>query len=299
MSELIDGWNWGFLIVSIFLVVLHFLAEPLRWYYYDKRKTDRALGCYINVFNLSAVLSYFLPAKLGLPSRYFLLRNFAKLDTSEIAGRMLLDAIIYYGLWAFAALLSLFVLPANIGLNQNIKILVIVITVSFGVLLLVLGWKSVRLFGKSTITFNKSRGRIFQEINHRLLEQPPKTLAIVVSVVFADIFFQGLRHMAFLEFIGQSSTGNIIFPITAIAIFCGLLSMMPMGLGGYDGSLVLLLGAVGIPLDDSLQVIMINRIMSIGVAAMLGLLASRMLHTKLLNLRKEIDSLKSVFNQPD
>ncbi|MFO1423621.1 MAG: lysylphosphatidylglycerol synthase domain-containing protein [Candidatus Competibacteraceae bacterium] len=299
MLELIIGLNWGFLIISIFFVALHFLAEPLRWYFYDTRKIDRRLGCYINVFNLSAVLSYFLPAKLGLPSRYFLLRNFSKLETSEIAGRMLLDGIIYYGIWAFSALLSLFLLPINIGLSRNIKVFVILISVLFAVLLSMVGWKTVRHFGKSKINFSKSKMRIFHEINHRLLEQSPKVLVIAVSLVLADIFSQGLRHMAFLEMIGQSYPFNIVFPITAIAIFCGLLSMMPMGLGGYDGSLVLLLGVVGIPLDDSLQVIMINRVMSICVAAVFGLLASRMLHTNLLNLRKEIDCLKSSFKQPN
>ena len=62
--------------------------------------------------------------------------------------------------------------------------------------------------------------------------------------------------------------------IGIVATFAGIVSGLPMGLVGYDATLVALLALVGVPLDQALLVALVNRGLNLGAAALLGVPAT-------------------------
>ena len=96
---------------------------------------------------------------------------------------------------------------------------------------------------------------------------------INVLLLFSDILFYGIRHTFILKGLGiQCSLISISF-VVAISIFAGFVSLMPLGLGAYDLSLVFLLTLLDVPRELALVVPIINRIVMIGVGLILGLIS--------------------------
>ncbi|KRB39514.1 hypothetical protein ASD82_10915 [Rhodanobacter sp. Root179] len=62
--------------------------------------------------------------------------------------------------------------------------------------------------------------------------------------------------------------------IGIIATFAGIVSGLPMGLVGYDATLVALLTLVGVPPEQALLIALINRALNLASAAMLGIPAA-------------------------
>jgi uncharacterized membrane protein YbhN (UPF0104 family) len=93
------------------------------------------------------------------------------------------------------------------------------------------------------------------------------------AIVFADIISNVLRHWALLAMLGYHLAWDTLFVITSVSIFAGLASLMPAGLGGYDAVLVLLLVKSSIPLEAAILVTVFNRMGTILVSAVLGVIA--------------------------
>ena len=89
-------------------------------------------------------------------------------------------------------------------------------------------------------------------------------------LLFSDIFFYGIRHSLILAGLGVQCSIFDVTLIVAISIFAGFISLMPLGLGGYDLSLVFLLTLIDVPKELALAVPVINRIVMIGVGLILG-----------------------------
>jgi uncharacterized membrane protein YbhN (UPF0104 family) len=77
-----------------------------------------------------------------------------------------------------------------------------------------------------------------------------------------------------------------IFVITSISIFTGLISMMPMGLGGYDITIVLLLTQASVPLEVAIIIPIFNRIGTIFISILFGLRAAYYLSINPFKLEK-------------
>ena len=89
-------------------------------------------------------------------------------------------------------------------------------------------------------------------------------------LLFSDILFYGIRHSLILIGLGVQCSLVSVTLIVAISIFAGFVSLMPLGLGGYDLSLVFLLTLIGVPKELAMVVPLINRMVMIGVGLILG-----------------------------
>jgi len=62
-----------------------------------------------------------------------------------------------------------------------------------------------------------------------------------------------------------------VFVITTVSIFTGMISMMPMGLGGYDAMLVLLLMQYSIEPEYAVSIAIINRLTILFISIVSGI----------------------------
>ena len=245
----------GVLFPLLFLYACHFFAEPIRWVAYtwqiqEQGKFVRIFAC----FNITALLSYSLPLKLGLPLRLFLLRHFMKLKGKQIIQLMTLDGFFNLASWSIIALLLIISIPEINAyysgfLNPDLLLLALI------GLALILLW-CLRLKGWLPL-------EAFRTV-------PGHIMLLILFTLTVDVLLYGIRHLLITQALGVDIPPYIIFVISIVAVFAGIISTLPMGLGAYDVSLVALMGLYGVDIEMALIVAFSNRLGMILTSIMLG-----------------------------
>lgn len=275
------------LALFLFWVVAHFFAEPLRWRCYRRDADGRGAAPYFQIFFLCAFVSLTAPLKLGLPARAALLRWKAHLDFTTITALMALDGMLYYGGWALSALAAV-VWLSYAGDWQSLGWTLLALSVLVA-LALVLRRRRRLQEGAAEVPGDKWARR-WRDLRGVCAALRPRVLLLAALIVAADIFTQVMRHDALLAMFGDHLPRPQLFAIVALSFFAGLASLMPLGLGGYDVTLVYLLVQAGVPAHAGVAIVVANRLGSVAVSAVLGSWGGWMLGVSPLRtawLRKE------------
>lgn len=270
-----DIWNPGALHLSAtasalavaaawMVTLLHFVMEPWRWkvaYLPDSENPDGWKKVRDSLY-CTAFATYLLPFKLGLPLRVALLRGSARLDLGYIGAVLALDGLISLAAWSVLAGVCVWVAalrwqpPAYVWLAG-----------AFGVV----GLGAALFFQRSL------RGRLAARWREAMtaFARPWLRIAKASMIVALDILSYGVRH-ALLVLLVTGNPADMLpgAAIGIVATFAGIVSGLPMGLLGYDATLVALLGVAGVPVEHALFVALINRGLNIGSAVLLGVPAS-------------------------
>ena len=84
--------------LAIYAVLMagHFAAEPARWRLLFWDSCSWQFPKWFHLHNVTALLSYLLPAKLGIPLRLGLIKQQTQLAMSTVLAGLGMDAVIYY-----------------------------------------------------------------------------------------------------------------------------------------------------------------------------------------------------------
>ena len=209
-------------------------------------------------FNVTALLSYSLPFKLGLPIRLFLLSHTLRLGHTVIMRLMAVDAVLTLCCWTALALLLLFMLPAVAAfLLQRVDPLVLALMLAAALLL------------AAVLLWHKGRSLLAA-----LQSTPPRLVLWVCASLAVDILLYGVRHATLADLMQLDIDSHQVFVIGIVATFAGIVSTLPMGLGAYDGTLVALLALYGIDIEAALLVAIANRLGMILTSIVLGVPSS-------------------------
>lgn len=251
------GLAW--LAVAFALVMVHYIAEPLRWRVLFPGTAP--MTTWVSVFGLTALVSYVLPFKLGIPLRVYFLRLKMQLSLASVTGAMGLDALIYYGGWLLAGASGFVLLARRISLFDVPLAAVVAVSV-LGVL--AGAWVVPRML-RAIRRFD-----LHYRITAVLAQFTPARIALIGSIVMADILCQLLRHGALAQALDIPVGVIAIGALTAFAILAGLLIFTPMGLGGYDAIMLAGLVQFGAPFSSALILVLLNRLLTIAAAALIG-----------------------------
>jgi len=256
-------------VLALIFVIPHFLAEPLRWRAYTKGKSDNNFLRLFKTFSFCAFASYMLPFKLGIPVRLYLLRKVANLSLPFIMKYMVVDSGVYYLCWFLSALIAILVGVDISNINYiGVKPFLLIITVLVSILIAV-----------SFIKLDAAGG--YLNLIHKFITNIKKLIAYLSSVNNSVITYCALisiidiagiimRHYFILLIVGADISFIMVAAITCISFFIGLVSMMPMGLVGYDVTIIILLQQASLPLEMAILVPVINRSLTIACAVTLG-----------------------------
>ncbi len=249
----------GMLLIALALTVGHFYAEPARWRLaYVREKSWQSTR---DLFFATSLASYLLPFKLGIPLRLVLSSRVLAIGASRLATVVAIDTAVTLAAWGSIALVaggkSAVDLLSGVALRSQ-TLWVAGGAVALALLALCLGrvrravytlWTSVR--------------------------ESPKEVVAALALAMIDVLSYGPRHAAIAIAIGLSpDRWGVWASCGIVATFAGIASGMPMGLVGYDATLMLLLGATGVDSSQALIIVAINRVMSIASAVLLGLPAA-------------------------
>lgn len=277
LAEVLHRIDPTYLVPVLLLTALHFGAEPSRWQVYARgigSGRPSSFAELFHIFSLTAMLSYLLPIKLGIPLRLALLKARLHLPLSLTSALLVLDGLIYYAAWAVVALLGVLavarsgLVPRPVGEGIVYGLITTVALLTLWLLVIRL---APSLVPRTLIERLRRSSRQVATLTPRSVAAAMPSVSVIVLV---DIAGQVFRHWAIIAMFSQSLPLAYVFAATTVAVFSGLISLLPMGIGAYDAILVLLLAAVRVPADIGLMVVLTNRFSSLAVSIALGALAS-------------------------
>lgn len=264
------------LCLYLVFVVIHFLSEPLRWNLYLSFPSS-SIKLLTQIFSLTAFSTYILPLKLGLPLRLWLLKSHTSQSISTLTGLMLFDGLLYYCMWGISVLITLPGIQHIIHNNLIPYRTLVLSVIFFFVFTLTILFFLARKTRSAASPHNATKASRISQLRKllvnfskqsRLLGKKTVILGIVICTI--DILSHVFRHWALLTFLGQDIALPVIAAISCLSLFAGLITMMPMGLGGYDVTLVLLLTQVGVSSEIAVAIPVLNRLGNIMVSTLLG-----------------------------
>ena len=270
LRSVLTGKSWSLVALLVLAVVMHFLLEPLRWYAYvlqgdSTRATDAArFEAVFAVLSATALLSYSLPFKLGLPTRIYLIREYLGLASQRIIFFLTVDGVISIATWAiFGGVSFVYLLPRMVLQS------VVVYAVAGVIVLLLLLFFARRLVRK-----------LLQPLRSRDFSISSRALAFCSSVVVLDVVGYGIRHLAIFLVLDIPVSYAEGFLIGVLSVFAGIASTLPLGLGAYDATLVFLLASQGVALELAGLTPIINRTLNLLSSIVFGALGSALLVRK-------------------
>ena len=254
--------------IALSLVVFHFLLEPARWSFYlskqVKQNAEILFPQCFKIFSVTALTTYTLPLKLGIPIRMYLFKRILHLDLTQSLQLVTVDAIFVLGCWLLVSLpVAVLFIPSFQEFTGLIELLIILAGLGSVALVLIL----------KTNKFQNLIAR-FSKLDWKALMGSPAALAIPIAFVLTDIASYGFRHMFLIEAMQIDIHWATLFWIGILATFVGIASTLPLGLGAYDATLVLLLASHAVPAETSILIAALNRILNFTVSLILGALAS-------------------------
>jgi len=240
----------------------HFLMEPWRWLacYLPALKETAARGRLRDTFFATALASYLLPFKLGIPLRLGLLHRQSGLAIRFLGVIIAIDGAVSALVWAVITATAAWVLAVHWSPPWY---------------LLVAG-SAIVVLGAILLRAQKG-GRAIVHIKEALLQldRPLIRLLKATSILSMDVLSYGVRHAALLVLItGEPSRALLGALAGIVATFTGIISGLPLGLVGYDATLIALLSLSGISTSQAVAVVLFNRLLNLGCAALLGLPAA-------------------------
>jgi len=244
----------------------HFLAEPCRWFIYTKKISGNSFKKYFYIFSFTALASYLLPFKLGLPFRIFLLQKMENLTAGLVMAILAVDGLIYYAGWGIAALLGI-IYGASAYLSSQKFGVIFGLLIICAIILPLFFYKISEYFPDKISSKLGNIKQTLSVVRNLSISQYIFNFLIVISDIFSQIF----RHYVIFMFLGAFISLTHVAIIVCISIFAGIISMMPMGLVGYDATLILLSQKFGVSLEQALLIPLINRFISLSLSTILGI----------------------------
>ena len=269
ISKLPSNMQLTYVPLLFFSMFIHYLLEPLRWYFYIGKVYKLNYKRMFSIFSLTALVSYLLPMKMGLPIRIFLLRTKAGMSFIQSSSILIVDGLINYSCWGIATTISLVLLIKHDLFKINFVFIVVVL---IAVLTIYFIWKKSRAVIPINVNINTEKiGNKKNSIRHLISNLNLSTILKSMLVMPIDIGSHVVHHWAIFSMLGINLEWSAVFTITTVSIFTGLISMMPMGLGGYDAMLILLLTQYSIAPEHAISIAIINRLTSFCISIFTGI----------------------------
>jgi len=302
---LISGISVSDILASLFalqlwqlflLVVVFFIATGL--HISSRKYLLYALGSHCGLKNITYIhfstlaAHYSTPVKIGIPVAIYLFDKIENIEYSKSTAMLLLEIGISTSLCGLIALVGI---PAILGVSLNNVMVIIVIA---GLSLLILFFVTTYLYKKSSK-------------HYRLLDYLFKTIAAMRSVALSKMaiylllslllrLVDAINIFLLCWFFLEELTLWQSVVTTSTAFFIGTISMIPMGLGSRDISILLLLNHYNISSESAILIVTLQRVLTTGLSFILGIYCGSVLGLKNAKLSKtEFNKQENPINPGD
>lgn len=228
------------------------------------------------VLTASMPANYTTPTKLGIPIRILLYKRFLAIPYSVGTASIALETVIGLGITLIIAFIGAFHLLQAYVLGIQLLLVFMLLVV---ITLLLIKFVGVFFFLRDRVS-----GKLFQRFagfwiafKESIKATSFSALCGVVLLLFIRIFVRVIVTYVILGIFSYQISILELLYIQSIAGIISMISMLPMGLGAQELSIVALLTSVGIPPDAGALIALIERGMWTLVPFVLGLISANRL----------------------
>jgi uncharacterized membrane protein YbhN (UPF0104 family) len=248
---------------------------------------NRSLGQLYLVVTASTAANYSTPVKAGIPLRVYLYKRL--LGISPATGTTLLGLEIILATLV-PATISLFALLLFLPEGGPAVAAAIAAVVSGAIAALAFVRSPIYDRAISHIPLPSIARRGLApggDIVMALRRVPLRSLGAAAGIFAAMFVLVGIRSFLAFRLFGGSMNVVELVGISAAAFTLGSLSLLPMGLGVRDATLVALFVQAGADRDVAIAVAALDRLLSTGVPLLLGVLSAQILGLRAFAGRKQ------------
>ena len=256
----------AYLLAAMGLALINYALRFLRWsYYLHFLKIPAPFAVSALVF-LAGLAMSITPGKMGEVLKSYLLR-----ERTGVAVSTSLPAVVMERLTDLVAVILLGLVGLAL-LPVPVVVTLIAVLVISGVALLVFTSKhSQRLVDLPLLRRWKNELLDSQESLKSLAA--PRVMLVAVALGGAAWFSEGLALWVILQGLDSPLVIYKVLPIYAASTLVGAITTIPGGLGGTEGSMVVLLQRSGLPRDVASAGTLLVRVVTLFFAVLLGLAA--------------------------
>ena len=269
LSSLSSLQFWQYLLLILLYFAISFSLILTRKYLLFSLSSPSKLKNLVLIHFASMAAHYTTPAKIGFPLTVYLLNRLDAVPYANGTTIILIELFVgtsLCGIIAFLGSLFYFTDKTNIFLFSSLALLVVG----------ALGFYGARfLSAKRTGT-----GRISQFIDDMygtFSRISLQSLIIYLLLILIVQLFGGFSLALVAFFLDTKISLWQAVIANSAAFFLGSLSMIPMGIGVREGSLLFYLSQFGVPNEAAIAIVLVQRLLSTGLSLVLGLILGTLL----------------------
>jgi len=255
---------WQFvLLLFIYLLISLFQIISRKYLLYSLLSPSKFKNLIFIHFS-SMAAHYSTPAKIGFPLAVYLLHKFDKVPYATGTTMILIELIVSTTICGVIAFVGTF-----FYFTSNTKVLIL----SFSYLFIfgLLAFSGVRIFLKK----GNKNSRIYLFIKNVHEAFSHITVYHLIMYIFLIVFIQllgGITLVLLTSFFSKEILLWQAVVANSTAFFLGAISMIPMGLGVREGSILFYLRHLGITNEIGISIVTIQRLFSTGLSFVLGVI---------------------------
>ena len=248
------------------------------------------MGHQVSVFWLAMAtistlwLSFMTPTKVGIPVRVYLFRKMFGVPVGHGTAAVLVGAVLSLLVSGVAALIGVLIVFDATWLRVPLAAFMGVLLL--GISALFVFSKPLDRWGRTRRLHPKIRGVVTVGLDLLAGLRTISPLAVTIYLVLAvpRLIVPALNLQVILSTLGvELPLGHLVI-LRAVSRVMGFVSMMPMGLGAQEATLVALLNLLGSPSDVTALAAVMDRFVNTGIVLILGVIATSVMGPRLVHM---------------
>lgn len=273
----LEAISYELLLILALIHVVSLLIYTLAVWIFLRRIQFSSFSSVYLAITASSAVGYLIPGRLGVPVRVYLYHCLFGLTVAVSFGVIAWELAVTTFFPLIFSIPALWIFYSDPWLFASALFLISLL------LSLILTGYFLWCYGDEINWLSKMRSlffRVFPFAEGMGQTRKPLNLPTLASfsflcllVLICSVFFS----QVLLFHLGRPVSFFTLLSIQSLSYLVGLISLMPMGLGAKEFSLVVLLGGVGVPADVATYAALIQRAVATGLSFLLGLISLQVL----------------------
>jgi len=268
--SLLELWQLLLIILIYFMISASFIVARKYLLYSLSYKPRLKNLIFIHFASMAA--HYSTPAKLGFPTSIYFLKRFDNVPYATGTAMIIIELIVGTGLCGIIALLG-----SVYYMTNSMKTLILCFII-LSMLIIAVIYYAGSILKKSSI--NSRIRKYIKDVNDAFSLMIVKHLIIYVFIIFAGRLLASFNLVLMCIFFSSKLSIYHALIASSAAFFFGAISMVPMGIGVREASLIYYLSLVGVTNELGLLIATIQRLLFTGLSFVLGVLSGTLLGIK-------------------
>jgi len=243
---------------------------------------NRSLSGLYLVITTSQAANYMTSVVVGMPVRVYLYNRVLRVATAAGAAMTAAEAVFGTATPAIVGVLGVGIFWSEVNAVLLLAGLVLLAGAVAAFLSLRTDRAGLVLEGLPRPWWGRRGVEFMQRLQESVRSLDGRSIAVANAIYVLVFALAGLRLYLLLDMVGSHDNVAYLIGAQGLAFTAGTLSMLPMGIGARDATLLALLLGLGIDRDSAITVTVMERLLTTAWPFLLGLVSAQVLGFKAL-----------------